>query len=77
VWCTSIPTMPSVEPSDMLAELSEDNRSFIMSLQQAHNVCDEHGDVATTSLIEVWTDEAERRAWFLFETTRQGDSSGR
>jgi len=66
-----------VEPSDMLAELSEDNRSFIMSLQQAHNVCDEHGDVATTSLIEVWTDEAERRAWFLFETGRQGDSSGR
>jgi len=66
-----------VEPSDMLAELGEDNRSFLTSLQQAHNVCEEHGDVATTSLIEVWIDEAERRTWFLFETGRRGDSSGR
>ena len=36
-----------------------------------HNVCDEHGDVATASLIENWIDEAERRTWFLFETTRR------
>jgi starvation-inducible DNA-binding protein len=60
-----------VEPLDMLAELAEDNRTLAARLREAHDVCDEHRDVATTSLIEVWTDETERRAWFLFETTRR------
>jgi starvation-inducible DNA-binding protein len=66
-----------VEPSDMLAELREDNNALVVSLRGAHEVCEEHGDVATASLIEVWIDETERRAWFLFETTRRGDSGGR
>jgi starvation-inducible DNA-binding protein len=65
-----------VEPSDMLAELADDNRILTVSLRQAHNVCDEHGDIATASLIEVWVDQTERRSWFLFEATRHGDSSG-
>jgi starvation-inducible DNA-binding protein len=65
-----------VEPSDMLAELREDNKTLTASLRQAHNVCDEHGDIATASLIEIWVDETERRSWFLFETSRRGDSSG-
>jgi starvation-inducible DNA-binding protein len=60
-----------VEPLDMLAELAEDNRSVAARLREAHNVCEEHRDVATTSLIEVWIDETERRNWFLFETTRR------
>jgi len=60
-----------VEPLDMLAELAEDNRTLAARLREAHNVCEEHRDVATTSLIEVWIDETERRAWFLFETTRR------
>lgn len=66
-----------VEPSDMLAELREDNRALTESLRQAHHVCEEHHDIATTSLIEVWVDEAERRSWFLFEASRRGDSGGR
>jgi len=60
-----------VEPLDMLAELAEDNRTLAGRLRGAHDVCDEHRDVATASLIEVWIDETERRAWFLFETTRR------
>ena len=60
-----------VEPLDMLAELAEDNRTLAARLREAHNVCDEHRDVATASLIEVWIDETERRVWFLFETTRR------
>src|SRR5216110_646390 len=60
-----------VEPLDMLAELAEDNKTLTGRLREAHNVCDEHRDVATASLIEVWIDETERRAWFLFETTRR------
>ena len=60
-----------VEPLDMLAELAEDNRTLAARLREAHNVCDEHRDVATASLIEVWIDETERRAWFLFEATRR------
>jgi len=65
-----------VEPSDMLAELREDNKTLTASLRQAHNVCEEHGDIATASLIEVWVDECERRSWFLFEAGRHGDSTG-
>src|SRR5436853_5884524 len=60
-----------VEPLDMLAELAEDNRTLAARLREAHNVCDEHRDFATASLIEVWIDETERRAWFLFEATRR------
>jgi starvation-inducible DNA-binding protein len=60
-----------VEPLDMLAELADDNKTLAARLREAHNVCEEHRDVATTSLIEVWIDETERRAWFLFETTRR------
>lgn len=65
-----------VEPSDMLAELREDNKALVSRLRESHNVCDEHHDVATASLIEVWIDETERRTWFLFESGRKGDSSG-
>jgi len=60
-----------VEPLDMLAELAEDNKTLASRLREAHNVCYEHRDVATASLIEVWIDETERRTWFLFETTRR------
>jgi starvation-inducible DNA-binding protein len=66
-----------VEPSDMLAELREDNKSLATRLREAHNVCDEHRDIATASLIEVWIDEAERRTWFLHEAGRRSDSGGR
>jgi starvation-inducible DNA-binding protein len=45
-------------------------------MREAHNVCEEHRDVATASLIEIWIDEAERRTWFLFEASREGDASG-
>src|SRR5437660_7711380 len=62
-----------VEPLDMLAELADDNRTLAARLREAHNVCEEYRDVATTSLIEVWIDETERRAWFLFETTRRAN----
>jgi starvation-inducible DNA-binding protein len=60
-----------VEPLDMLAELAEDNKTLTARLRQAHNLCEKHRDVATASLIEVWIDETERRAWFLFEATRR------
>jgi starvation-inducible DNA-binding protein len=59
-----------VTPGDMLAELRDDNRALVTRMREAHAVCDEHGDVATASLIEVWLDEAERRVWFLYETGR-------
>lgn len=60
-----------VTPEDMLAELADDNRRLTGFLRSAHGVCENHGDVASTSLIEVWIDESERRSWFLYETTRQ------
>jgi starvation-inducible DNA-binding protein len=58
-----------VTPEDMLAELKENNFVLAQRMRQTHNVCDEHGDVATASLIENWIDEAESRSWFLFEAT--------
>ena len=66
-----------VTPLDMLAELRDDNRQLAARLREAHGLCDKHRDVASASLIEIWIDEAERRAWFLFETARRGESSGR
>jgi starvation-inducible DNA-binding protein len=65
-----------VDPEDMLAELCEDNKMLTSRLREAHNVCDEFGDVATASLIEVWIDETERRTWFLFESSRRGATGG-
>ncbi len=59
-----------VAPQDMLAELRDDNRRLSKSLRDVHKVCDDAGDVATASLIEVWIDQTERRTWFLFEATR-------
>jgi starvation-inducible DNA-binding protein len=59
-----------VTPLDMLAELREDNKQLTVHLRETHGLCDEHGDVATTSMIENWIDEAERRTWFLYEASR-------
>ena len=59
-----------VTPPDMLAELRDDNRQLAAHLRETHGLCDEHDDVASASLLETWIDEAERRAWFLFEATR-------
>jgi len=59
-----------VEAGAMLQELQQDNRALAGHLREAHEVCDEHQDFASTSLIENWIDETERRAWFLYEATR-------
>ncbi len=60
-----------VEPDGMLAELQEDNQQLVKRMREAHATCEDHGDVATASLLETWIDEAERRNWFLFEATRR------
>jgi starvation-inducible DNA-binding protein len=60
-----------VSPEAMLTELCDDNQALTRSLRAKHKVCEEHGDVATTSLIEVWIDETERRTWFLWETVQR------
>jgi starvation-inducible DNA-binding protein len=65
-----------VDPQDMLAELREDNQRFVAALREAHDVCEEHNDVATASLLEVHIDEAEKRVWFLYEAARRGDPTG-
>ena len=62
-----------VTPLDMLSELRDDNRQLAASMRETHDLCDEHGDVATASLLENWIDEAERRTWFLFEASRTRD----
>ncbi len=66
-----------VEPLDMLAELRDDNKQMAAAMREAHEVCDESGDVASASLIEVWIDETEQRIWFLFEASRRGEEPGR
>jgi starvation-inducible DNA-binding protein len=61
-----------VTPLDMLAELRDDNKDLTARLRETHDLCGDHRDVATASLLENFIDEAERRTWFLFETTRKG-----
>jgi starvation-inducible DNA-binding protein len=59
-----------VSPQEMLAELGADNQHLTRSLRSTHEVCAQHNDVATASLIESWIDETERRTWFLSEIVR-------
>ncbi|SDA35878.1 Dps family protein [Sphingomonas sp. NFR15] len=66
---------PYVDPQDMLAELHGDNKLVVAELRRVHELCDEHADIATASLIEVWIDEGERRGWFLWECARSRQSA--
>ena len=59
-----------VGPQDMLAELRGDNKDLVGRMRVVHELCSEHGDVATNSVLEPFIDEAERRVWFLFEASR-------
>jgi starvation-inducible DNA-binding protein len=61
---------PFVSPKLMLAELHQDNLQLVEYMRNTHAVTSEVNDVATTSLLENWIDQAERRGWFLFETIR-------
>jgi starvation-inducible DNA-binding protein len=63
-----------VDPLDMLAELRDDNLRSAARMRAAHALCDEYNDVASASILETFIDQAERRAWFLFETTRRSNS---
>jgi starvation-inducible DNA-binding protein len=65
-----------VTPTDMVLELMNDNKAMIRSLREAHEVADKHDDVGTTSLIETFIDDAEKRCWFLFETSREREKGG-
>jgi starvation-inducible DNA-binding protein len=59
-----------VPPGTMLAELRDDNRQLLSILREMHGLCEEHGDVATMSLVDGWIGETESRIWFLFESAR-------
>jgi starvation-inducible DNA-binding protein len=59
-----------VTPGDMLGELHDNEKGLVLSMRSVHALCDDAGDVATASLLENWIDQAQRRSWFLFETTR-------
>lgn len=65
-----------VSPLDMLKELCADNKAMAAAMRKAHEVCDEHEDVATASLLENYIDETERRTWFLFESIQNADQTG-
>ena len=65
-----------VAPNDMLLELVADNKTMAAAMRKAHELCDEHGDVGTASLLETFIDATERRTWFLFEASRDPDASG-
>jgi starvation-inducible DNA-binding protein len=65
-----------VEPADMLAELLDDNKQLASFMRQTHDLCDDHDDVATESLLEELIDQTEKRIWFLFETSRGAQTSG-
>ncbi len=60
-----------VTPDDMLSELKDDNEQLVGILREVHVLASDYDDSATTSLVENWIDQAERRVWFLFEATRR------
>ncbi len=61
-----------VAPGDMLAELREDNLKLIESFRTVKQAAEDAGDNATSGIVDEWTDQAEERAWFLFEASRKG-----
>jgi len=65
-----------VTPGDMLCELLADNKGVVEAMRQAHKVAEDHEDVASASLLEMFIDSAEKRTWFLFEASRAADRSG-
>ena len=65
-----------VAPAMMLQELMNDNKHVAAQMRKAHEVCDEHDDIASASLIENWIDQTEKRTWFLFEAARNASNSG-
>ncbi|MCW5688721.1 MAG: DNA starvation/stationary phase protection protein [Pseudolabrys sp.] len=65
-----------VSPEDMIAELRDDNQRVVTAMREAHDLCDEHNDVATASLLENYIDAAEKRVWFLYEIGRKGSPDG-
>jgi starvation-inducible DNA-binding protein len=65
-----------VPPGLMLKELMEDNKKVASRMRDAHEVAEDHEDVATASLIEVWIDQTEKRTWFLFEAARGASNDG-
>jgi starvation-inducible DNA-binding protein len=56
----------------MLAELRDDNLALVAKLREAKDIVDAAKDNATSGILDEWTDQAEERAWFLFETSRKG-----
>jgi len=65
-----------VLPADMLRELMNDNKKVAEDMRKAHEVCEDHDDPATASMIEIWLDQTEKRTWFLFEAARAASNSG-
>ena len=65
-----------VPPAMMLDELVQDNKKMVHFMRKAHDICDEHEDIATASLIENWIDQTEKRIWFLFEAARGASNHG-
>ena len=65
-----------VPPAVMLKELMDDNKKVAARMREAHEVCDEHDDIASASLIENWIDQTEKRTWFLFEAARGASNDG-
>ena len=65
-----------VGPNEMLRELMDDNKAVAAAMRKAHELCEEHKDAASASLLEIYIDETEKRTWFLFEASRKADATG-
>ena len=65
-----------VPPGEMLRELMNDNKQVAADMRKAHEVCEDHDDPATASMIEIWLDQTEKRTWFLFEAARGASDGG-
>src|SRR3954454_21968647 len=60
-----------VPPREMLRELMEDNKRMAAAMRKAHQLASEYQDSGPAGRLETFRDETERRAWFLFEASRQ------
>jgi starvation-inducible DNA-binding protein len=63
-----------VSPQEMVRRLMEDHNQIVQNMRAAVELCEQNKDLGTTNELQELLDKAERRKWFLFEVSQEGES---
>ena len=60
----------SIDAMEMVKVLHDDNVTLVTAIRAAKDAAGKAGDNATEGMADDWTDQAERRVWFLAQILR-------